>query len=173
MIRYDKDVDVDRESPEDKALFLFSKNGDYDFLFEYGFSLFRCKINQKRTENIIKGKEFPLENSQLELSKVKKIIKVKLLCRAVPNMIKIYNKGSNENPSFYYVITSYSKHDPKGITFEMPGSKVGSHHSFSTALAKRVPFGFFEGSKGDYQNLLNKMIDHCHESGEIVEEASS
>lgn len=173
MIRFDEDIDVDRESPEEKALFLFARNGNFDFLFEYEFSLYRCKTNQKGAEKILNGKTFPLENSPSELSKIKSLLKIKLLCRAVPNMIKIYNKGTDEKPSYYYVITSYSKYDPKGTTFEMAGSKVGSHHSFSTALSKRVLFGFFKGSKGDYQILLNKMIDHCYQYGVIQEQAAS
>lgn len=173
MIRFDNDIDVDRESPEDKALFLFSINGNFDFLFEYGFSLFRCRINRKSAEKILNKKLFPLDNSPSELLKIKNIIKVKLLCRAVPNMIKIYNKGTDDKPCFYYVITSYSKHDPEGITFEIPGSKIGSLHSFGTALSKRVPFGFFKGSKGDYQILLDKMIDHCHQCGGTKEQATS
>ena len=164
MLRFDRDIDVDFDKAEDKASYLFIQNKSYDFLFEHDLSLYRCKVTKKQTNSMMQNSGC---SEEYDSEKVKKILKTKLLCRAVPNMTRIYNKGNEESPAYHYVIKAYSKHDPEGITFEMPGKKLGSHRSFSTALASKVAFACFKGSKSDYDCLLDKMIDQCHLHGQI------
>ena len=117
-----------------KAKREYLKNKEIVFLFKFDRKLHRAKV--------LKGGS----------------IRIKTICTGVPTLISLKNKGSNDNPEWFYKFKVKYK-DNKKAKILLSSKDIRSNYKFKSAILNQGLPVLFTGSPDDFNMYISNQHD--------------
>ncbi|WP_165742078.1 hypothetical protein [Candidatus Thiosymbion oneisti] len=90
-------------------------------------------------------------------------MKVKKICTGVPSLIGAENKGTKDNPGWYYKF-KVDSNNYKSVEMLLHPKEFSSNVTFSKSILNKIPI-IFTGTKGDFELFIRSEMEGFDFSG--------